>query len=690
MFNFSIFFVIVPFVFFYLMQAIGQPITFLNIMIFICIINLILFVLSVRSKKVKYSIKVSKKSLILAGVLLIIFIYHFSVFYFPFVKTYDCADWWAHHSINPPFSFSHSETDICAKNDSDNLYHQSYYNKSKKSFYLKDIILDYESGNYCDYENSIGVVDSYGGEGTLIENVRQNGVHTDEIFTSAIPYSFALSLFNLIGFRLHYCLIMILVSAMFFYLINRIVRSEFLSYLSLLLINLNLINTIEYTSVNINFFAMLISILILYLLSKFNLKRIDVILLGVLFGLLGSLRSIAILFAPAFLIYFFFKGKKNLLYFLISSFLAIIPVLVMNQLIYGNPFYNPAVNLFSPIEHSMAGISFTFPKLLNYPFYHSLVRPIDLPFPFVVYIFLSLLNSFGILLISFILFSFTKFRKSLIGFSLISSIVFLFFLSMISYWEDGMLTLLMIILPCIILLLIVGFKNFFEQYNHKKLVLFFIFVISLLIISNLIANLDYPEDGRIDRIRYYDVNEVRQEYEYTARWFSKARLFPDFFSHRRSALSILSNVDVGDLAIRLKRDSKEVFLSPFVFYPKNSLGESYDYNILFTDENTYIMLPSSVGKSNYTLDHIDVTGGRKVEVNGVSSADEKYIFDIIIYYKGDALVIDIEDISFESTYDKIISPALRVSYDDVDEIKYYFDGYLVAYRFKDENGVFLE
>jgi len=108
-------------------------------------------------------------------------------------------------------------------------------------------------------------------------------------------------------------------------------------------------------------------------------------LVGLVFGLSGGIRNVAIILAPMFLALMWKENRrpkefaKNFALFGLAALVGILPVLIWNEFAYGamlvHPSQVPHLQGWRPtFPHSFFGSEFQFNGLLNWPFHDHLVR----------------------------------------------------------------------------------------------------------------------------------------------------------------------------------------------------------------------------------------------------------------------------------------------------------------------------
>jgi len=230
----------------------------------------------------------------------------------------------------------------------------------------------------------------------------------------AAPFA---KLFKLFGFRLLFALVPALTALAFFCLVQRLTGRRWLAFLAAGALVLNPF-VLSYQRMNANYTALLI-VAALFLVLETNPLRPFVA--GLLFGVMGGLRNMAIIYAPILLLWILFRGMeqtrgkplarklaglRGVLLFVGGAFVAILPFMYWKEFAFGSPLAHPSqyphFQGFRPtFSHSFLGMDFDFNGLLNYPFADSWLRTPHFPFPTFLMIPAVFLSGFGLLLSSF-------------------------------------------------------------------------------------------------------------------------------------------------------------------------------------------------------------------------------------------------------------------------------------------------
>ena len=339
------------------------------------------------------------------------------------------------------------------------------------------------------------------------------GISTkDQRIGSSIFYSLPYLFFGKIGFRVYYALIGSVLFLLGFIFANNIFHNKLLAIFSGIILSVN--PYILYVNrLNPNILGLLLLTLIFCLITE---KKIPWLIVGICFGILGSIRNVAILFLPSLMfiaiINYKFKLKKpkiiinNLLLIFIGGFIFIAPILLWNQFAFGNIFEHPTqyhgLYGFRPtFKHTFIGINFDFNGLLNHPFIDYVVRTPHFPYPTFLTIPLTIISSFGTFLFALLLFGIFKIykhKRSLFMLFILFSVPFYLFIIFQENWEDVKTTFILLLFNPLIIFITGGLLYF--VLNRKTFFLKmikFIFVIILITLAlKIISNLEFEKDSR--------------------------------------------------------------------------------------------------------------------------------------------------------------------------------------------------
>jgi hypothetical protein len=525
---------VLPFISFILAWIFKTNINYFTI--FLPIILLIIFIIFFVKFK-NNNIKISDKEKLLLIIGLIIFFIYLTSFKGPFLG------YWDTYIAAPAITMTGQEINFVDINNT-NLYEYTLKNK------IPDDLID---------KKNYGIISK------------------DQRIGSGIIFSIPFFFFGLDGFKLQNSLFIMFGFFILYFLILNITKNYFISILVSFFCFINgyilSINTL-----NPNLIGFILSIVIIHLSLQ---KEINWYLLGFLFGIFGSIRSVAIIFSIP-IGYLLIRQKKEnmkILYFLLIVLITILPTLIWNNYAYDNYFIHSSQYFgyegFRPeFEHFFLGNEFEFNGLLNYPMSQNIVRTPHYSFPVFIYLLLLLVKIFGIFFFVTILFGmFSKVNKKYKVFLLLWLMPFYLFLSFQENWEVAKTTYILLVLPVFLIFLSIGIKNLFININYKKSTYFFIVLIAVIIfylgcINNLNYNLDqrwydrFPKayqdeyynynisSSDIDEFKFFQSTETLQELNDQRIFLKSYFLFPYF--------NFEKNINSVDNLINKKNMNKNV------------------------------------------------------------------------------------------------------------------------------------
>jgi len=500
---FSLVLIFLPLIPYYASLVANNFLSLTTIIVLSSLLNLFLLSFIIYKKHKFKRINFSRVGLF---VLLIIFGFNFLVFTFP--DKLGCQTFWIYRTLKTDYV-------ITEKSDPNNIYNAYYDFEPREDNIIQNYWVTVKEGN-------------------------------DEPFSIGIHQSFFVVLFNFLGFRIFYALIMVCGSAILFYVVNMFTKNSILSFFSVFLFNLfSIMHSLE-EGINPNYFAFLIAVLMVYFLTQENMSKKDFIFAGILYGLLGSVRPITLLFVIGLVGYFYYQKFKGFILFGVSALIIVAPVLMINQILYNNPLQFPGF-LYYPVsfEHNFLGIHFHIRTLLNFPFYERIVRTPSFPYPVFIYLPLVLLKNFGLILFSLIFFGPNgikdKGRKWLFS---VTPFIFILFLSINENWREAKTTLLILVFPFLIMLSINGLKDIIVHFKKKKMILIYLALIIIIIFCvKLSKNLDFPKDERqllLPRTQFY--HENKQYIQDQREELTRIDLLPQLYIRKINLNDTLSDI----------------------------------------------------------------------------------------------------------------------------------------------------
>ncbi|MBN3039887.1 MAG: hypothetical protein JW867_02045, partial [Candidatus Omnitrophica bacterium] len=258
-------------------------------------------------------------------------------------------------------------------------------------------------------------------------------------------------------------------------------------------------------NLNPNILGLMIISILLYLLLKDTPHGL---IIGLVYGTLGGIRNESILFLPAIIYWLFISSpgkRRNIILFFIGSLLTIAPILYWNQYAFGNPFMHPtqfpSLGGFRPVfEHRFLFWKFYFNGMLNYPFYHKIIRTPYFSFPTFLLLPLTLASSLGILMFSFIFtgaLNLFKRRKQLFIFFMLWLLPMYLLLAVQENWSNLKMTFLLMLINPIIIFIAAGIENLFSVRKlKKKLTAVALLSIAIFFSIKSLAYFDFKVDQR--------------------------------------------------------------------------------------------------------------------------------------------------------------------------------------------------
>ena len=336
----------------------------------------------------------------------------------------------------------------------------------------------------------------------LINKKSYGIISKDQRISSGILMSVPFLFFGIFGFRLFYSFFIVSGFFILYFLVKLITKSKTISLIASALCYMNgyifSINTL-----NPNLFGMILLTLIIYL-SLLNVKNWFII--GLLFGILGSIRNIAIIFSFGMFFYLITEEKsiKKITIFTLATILGIIPILYWNNFAFGNMFMHSSQYSFfegyrPEFSHNIFNLKFMFNGLFNFPLNNEIIRTPHYTYPVYIYLFLLLKKTFGLFLVFPILgyFNFYKKNKRNTLFIGLPFIPLFLLLSFQENWEVAKTSFILLCFPQIIIFLSKGLeelkKNWLNPIYHTKLG---ILIIILVLISTFTISQNYELDQR--------------------------------------------------------------------------------------------------------------------------------------------------------------------------------------------------
>jgi hypothetical protein len=250
---------------------------------------------------------------------------------------------------------------------------------------------------------------------------------------------------------------------------------------------------------------MMLASMLIYLLIKENPNGF---IIGLVYGTLGGIRNEGILFFPAIIYQLFASSDKKIreiILCIIGTIITIMPILYWNYYAFGDPFMHPtqfpALGGFRPVfEHKFLFWKFNFNGMLNYPFYHKIIRTPYFALPTFLLLPLTLASSLGIILFALAFsggINLYKQNKKVFIFTLSWLIPMYFLLSVQENWSNLKMTFLLMCLNPIMILIGSGLDELSRKEPvSKKIIRLSILCVIILALVKLFYNIDFEVDQR--------------------------------------------------------------------------------------------------------------------------------------------------------------------------------------------------
>jgi len=397
-------------------------------------------------------------------------------------------------------------------------------------------------------------------------NKSSYGIATkDQRLGGAILFTPWFIFFNIFGFRLLFAASIVL-TALFIFLTTKLISDKFIiCILSAILATFNSY-FLSLNKLNSNITGMMLISILLYLIIS---KKTSWFIIGAVYGVLCGAREVGILLFPAMLygLYVFSnKKKKDTLLFIIGASITIVPILYWNKFAFGSIFTHPTqfsgLEGFRPVfEHRFLFWKFNFNGMFNYPLYDKIVRTPYFSFPTFLTLPLTIIRSFGIILIVMMFKGATnmyKENKRLFIFFILWLAPIYILLSIMENWSELKMTFILLVFNPIILFISYGIENFLRAKYIRKIALkTAVSSLVLVILVRLAFYLSFDADERWYtrfprilkqgtmsyigddlRTKKEDPKELlAQKHELT-----KANIFPEFFKQKIDIFNALDKI----------------------------------------------------------------------------------------------------------------------------------------------------
>ena len=345
--------------------------------------------------------------------------------------------------------------------------------------------------------------------------------------------SLFVALYKLLGFRIFYAVIMLLIAIFGFVATEEISKRKIMPFIGTFLFVFNPF-VLSAPLVNENLIALaLISAIVCLVIKKSN-----ILLVSFLFGVLCGVRDISIFFVFA-LFYAFhwhykisFKDYKKWLIIISGVLIAVFPYALWHYIAFGNILANESAAAFWPVAHKFLGIRFVYYRLLNFPFNEYVVRTMHNPYPTFLLFPFFLIRNFGVLLLSLcflgILFLY-KHHNHIAKFLLLMFLPLYLFLSVQENWlEPNKMTYLFLIFTPLLLFCLYGLEFLFT--NKKMMRNILILATCLILLAAFFysaKNLNFAADERIKAGRFEVQDEMPAIMDFEKSQYAMPYVLPD-------------------------------------------------------------------------------------------------------------------------------------------------------------------
>lgn len=341
------------------------------------------------------------------------------------------------------------------------------------------------------------------------------------------------ALYKLLGFRIFYSVIMLLIAIFGFLTTEEVTKKRIMPFIGAVLFVFNpFVLSAPLANENLIAFALISAIVWL------AIKKLNIFLVGFLFGLLCGVRDVSVFFAFA-LFYAFhwhynisFKDYKKWLIIISGFLIAVFPYALWHYIAFGNILANESAAAFWPVVHKFLGIRFVYYGLLNFPFNEYIVRTMHNPYPAFLLFPFFLIRNFGLLLLSFAflgaLFLY-RHHNHISRFLLLLFLPLYLFLSIQENWlEPNKMTYLFLVFTPILLFCLSGMEFLFT--NKKMMRNILILATCLILLAAFFysaKNLDFAADERIKTGRFSVQNEIPAMMDFEKSQYTMPYFLPD-------------------------------------------------------------------------------------------------------------------------------------------------------------------
>jgi hypothetical protein len=413
------------------------------------------------------------------------------------------------------------------------------------------------------------------------------GVATkDQRIGAAIQAAPFFRLFRVFGFRLVYALIPALTAMLFFLLVQNLTGRRWLGVVAALGLVLNPF-LLSFQCLNANFGALLLMVALLLVL---DIDPFRPLVAGLLLGVMGGLRNMAIIYAPLLIVWVYLIGAQRVSgrrvarrlggvkaagAFVLGAFLTILPITYWKEFAFSSPFAHPSQYAhfqgYRPtFPHSFFGLEFHFNGLLNFPFHTEWIRTPHFPFPVFLTIPLVFISALGILGIGIGMLGFSPLareHRKTAWMGIAWLLVTCLFWGFQENWEELKMSFLFLAFPPLLLFISFGLGRLtaIGELRRNFMTLLAVTVVTI-VLTKFAFFLEFPQDQRW----YVRFPKAAMNHSGLSGLPEEKRLAPEFFLTR----------ETEDERLEVKQRLTAVCLFPCQYLPiqthLGTLGTSVD------------------------------------------------------------------------------------------------------------------
>jgi hypothetical protein len=322
--------------------------------------------------------------------------------------------------------------------------------------------------------------------------------------------------FGVFGFRLFHAFVAALAALLMFIFVQGLTGTRWAALVGALLLVFNPF-VLSFQNLNANLATMTMVCALFVLLETSPLRPF---VIGLLFGAMGGVRNMAVIYAPLLVVWVFLEAMANVQgkqflrriaglkaagFFVLGAFLAILPFTYWKEFAFGSPFAHPSqfphFQGFRPtFEHSLVGLNFEFNGLLNFPFADHWIRTPHFPFPVFLMIPMVFIGAFGILLFGTGMLGvrpLSRERPRLAGYLIGWIAITCLFWAFQENWEELKMSFLFMALPPMVIFVAYGLRTLtaIGRLRNNLLTLGTI-IVAITIFLKFSFYLEFPADDR--------------------------------------------------------------------------------------------------------------------------------------------------------------------------------------------------